>query len=154
VDSVRCLACNALHSRNTVQEQLSLNNVWPLQQAASVRPDGDMEIPDDVIAGIALPRCPACSGDLKPDVVFFGGSVPAGRVQRCYHALEQADALLVIGSSLMVFSGFRFCRRVRQLNKPIAIVNPGLTRADDLAQTRLYAPAGPLLADALRALEP
>jgi len=80
-----------------------------------------------------------------PDVVFFGGTVPALTVNTCLDALERADALLVIGSSLMVFSGYRFCRRASQLGKPIAIINPGITRADDLAHLRWHAQAGPLL---------
>jgi NAD-dependent SIR2 family protein deacetylase len=85
-------------------------------------------------------------------VIFYGGTVPKQRIQRCNEALEKADALLVIGSSLTVFSGFRFCRRAAELNKAIAIVNPGLTRADDLAHTRLHSPAGPLLKETLSLL--
>jgi NAD-dependent SIR2 family protein deacetylase len=153
VDRVRCLGCEGLHCRNSVQDLLDCHNEWPEQQSANARPDGDMEIFEDLIASIVLPRCPDCGGDLRPDVIFFGGSVPADRVSRCQRALEEADALLVAGSSLMVFSGYRFCRRASQLGIPIAIINPGVTRADELASTRLRCPAGPLLAGAITLLQ-
>jgi NAD-dependent SIR2 family protein deacetylase len=85
-------------------------------------------------------------------VVFFGGSVPTARVNACIDALERADALLAIGSSLMVFSGYRFCRRASQLGKPIAIINPGTTRADALAHLKLSSDADPLLTRAVAKL--
>jgi len=90
---------------------------------------------------------------LMPDVVFFGGTVAASTVQTCHDALEKSDALLAIGSSLMVFSGYRFCRRAHQLGKPVAIINPGVTRADQFAQLRLHALGGPLLAQVLDHLD-
>ncbi len=145
VDRVRCLACTTLHSRDSIQAQLERDNRWthPFQQ--SPRPDGDMDVPDEMLQQLVLPQCHLCAGDLMPDVVFFGGTVPPATVTTCIDALEQADALLAVGSSLTVFSGFRFCRRASQLGKPIAILNPGVTRADDLAQLKLLTPAGPLL---------
>ncbi len=97
----------------------------------------DMLDPDEIMLQLALPQCQLCAGDLMPDVVFFGGTVPTARVNTCLDALERADALLAIGSSLMVYSGYRFCRRASQLGKAIAIINPGVTRADDLAHLRL-----------------
>jgi NAD-dependent SIR2 family protein deacetylase len=108
-----------------------------------------MEIPDEIVLQLALPQCQRCAGDLMPDVVFFGGTVPTARVNTCLEALERADALLAIGSSLMVFSGYRFCRRASQLGKAIAIINPGVTRADDLAHLRFHSQAGPLLTNAV-----
>jgi NAD-dependent SIR2 family protein deacetylase len=145
VDRVRCLACGAVHGRDDVQRQLERANAWPSRPQHSARPDGDMDVPEDLLQQVTLPLCPHCSGDLRPDVVFFGGSVPAATVQACLVALERSDALLVVGSSLTVFSGYRFCRRAQELGKPIAIINPGVTRADALAQVRVFAPAGPLL---------
>ena len=153
VDRVRCMSCDRVHCRSSVQDLLRHHNEWPEPQSASARPDGDMEAPENMLSGIVLPLCTDCGGDLRPDVVFFGGSVPTERVNRCEQALEQADALLVVGSSLMVYSGYRFCRRASQLNKPIAIINPGLTRGDELAHTRLRSAAGPLLARAVAHLE-
>lgn len=145
VDRVRCLACAAVHSRDEVQALLAEGNTWPPRPPQSARPDGDMDIEEALLPGLRLPRCPRCAADLRPDVVFFGGSVAPAVVQACHDALERADGLLVVGSSLMVFSGYRFCRRAHQLAKPIAIINPGVTRADALAQVRLHSPAGSLL---------
>lgn len=149
VDRVRCLACDTLHSRDEVQQMLDAANQWPAAPAQTRRPDGDMDVADALADAVSLPRCRDCSGDLKPDVVFFGGSVPIERVRQCKDAVANADALLVIGSSLMVYSGYRFCRLARELGKPLAIANPGVTRADALATLRLYQPAGPLLTAAL-----
>ena len=76
---------------------------------------------------------------LKPDVVFFGDGVPAERTARALAQLDSADALLVVGSSLIVFSGYRFCRLAAQAGKPIAAVNLGKTRADDLLALKIEA---------------
>ncbi len=145
VDRVRCLACATLHSRDNIQQLLERENQWSYPSHHSTRPDGDMEIADEQLLQLVLPQCYLCAGDLMPDVVFFGGTVPTATVNTCLEALAQADALLAIGSSLMVFSGYRFCRRASQLGKPIAILNPGVTRADDLAHIKFQSPAGPLL---------
>lgn len=146
IDQVACLSCSALYPRHAIQQQLEQRNHWPEQPLQHPRPDGDMDVPDALVDNLNLPHCTRCDGDLMPDVVFFGGSVPRDTVQRCSDAIEQADALLVIGSSLTVFSGFRFCRLANRWDKPIAIVNPGATRADTLAQLRLQSPAEELLA--------
>ncbi len=117
VDRVRCLACATMHSRDSIQELLERENQWSYPSQQTPRPDGDMDIPDEMLLQLALPQCQLCAGDLMPDVVFFGGTVPTARVNTCLDALERADALLAIGSSLMVFSGYRFCRRASQLGK-------------------------------------
>ncbi len=145
VDRVRCLECATMHSRDSIQDMLECENQWPCPPQQTPRPDGDMDVPDEMLLQLVLPQCHLCAGDLMPEVVFFGGTVPTERVNTCLDALEQADALLAIGSSLMVFSGYRFCRRASQLGKPIAIINPGVTRADELAALRLHSQATPLL---------
>ena len=152
VDRVRCLTCSTMHNRDSIQELLERENQWLHPSHQTLRPDGDMDISDEKILQLVLPRCHLCAGDLMPDVVFFGGTVPAARVNSCLDALARADALLAIGSSLMVFSGYRFCRRASQLGKPVAIINPGITRADALAQLRLHAQAAPLLAQVVEHL--
>jgi len=151
VDQVRCLNCDALHPRDSIQGLLKKQNPWlsAVQSSHLARPDGDMEVPEDMFHALSLPKCHNCSGDLMPNVVFFGGSVPPARVSTCLDALDKADALIAIGSSLMVFSGYRFCRRASQLGKPVVIINPGITRADDLAHVKLQSPAGPLLTRAI-----
>ena len=145
LDRVRCLGCDRLHGRDSVQHILEAGNDWQQHSRQSSRPDGDAEVPEALSRQLDLPRCQACSGDLMPDVVFFGGSVPRERVETCFEALESADALLAIGSSLRVYSGYRFCRHARKLGKPLAIINPGITRADDIACLNLSSTAGALL---------
>ncbi len=146
LDRVVCLDCGTRCNRESVQLQLRELNDHLIGQTAEARPDGDTALSSDAVATVRYPACESCGGTLKPDVVFFGGSVPAERVKRCRQAIAAADALLVIGSSVQVYSGFRFCRHARQLEKPIGIINPGQTRADELAALRLSRECGPLLA--------
>jgi NAD-dependent SIR2 family protein deacetylase len=103
--------------------------------SAVVRPDGDVLLEET--RDFVVPTCAGCGGRLKPDVVFFGENVPKDRVLRCRRAVEDADALLVIGSSLTVMSGFRFVRQAARLGHPVVIVNRGPTRGDDLATLKL-----------------
>jgi NAD-dependent SIR2 family protein deacetylase len=137
LDRVRCLDCDWIHCRDDIQRQLLMRNEAVRGVAATPKPDGDAELPPQLERQFSVPSCAGCGGTLKPDVVFFGGTVPRERVQACMDAIERADALLTIGSSLQVFSGFRFCRRASELGKPVAILNPGKTRADDMAQIKL-----------------
>ena len=145
VDQVRCLGCANEVSREVVQQQLLRDNPHQPMHAALVRPDGDAEPGAELVAQIRIPACGRCGGTLIPDVVFFGGTVPRERVEACNEAIAGADALLVVGSSLQVYSGFRFCRLARDLGKPIAIINPGVTRGDPLATLKLEADCEPLL---------
>ncbi|MEE4144438.1 MAG: NAD-dependent protein deacetylase [Halieaceae bacterium] len=145
VDQVRCLHCVGVFSRELIQQKLLRDNPQPPGLPAPRRPDGDADVADEWVESIAVPRCDLCGGTLIPDVVFFGGTVPRERVQACRDAVAAADAVLAVGSSLQVFSGFRFCRLASQLGKPIAVINPGKTRADALADLKLQADCGPLL---------
>lgn len=147
LDRVVCLSCGEIICRNQVQQDLHrLNTRKDRQVGTTPRPDGDVDIPDEIVAATRVPSCHVCRGVLMPDVVFFGGTVPRPRVDACMRALEEADALLAIGSSLQVFSGFRFCRRAEQLGKPLAIVNPGKTRADSMADLRIRQDCAKVLA--------
>ncbi len=132
LDRVQCLDCAAVVSRALMQQWLQETNPDLITPLAEMRPDGDADLADDLIAGLTIPPCPHCGGVLKPDVVFFGGTVPRARVDAANEALRRSDALLIVGSSLTVFSGFRFCREAHQMGKPIATLNLGVTRADDL----------------------
>lgn len=145
LDRVKCLDCGITLSRAHLQRELELSNPSWRDQIAAIRPDGDAEVADAVVADMRVPDCRDCGGTLMPDVVFFGGTVPRDRVGRINDALESADGLLVAGSSLMVFSGFRFCRQASKLGKPIVIINRGQTRADELATLKIEADAGALL---------
>lgn len=147
LDRVLCLHCEDGFDREQVQQRLLRDNPFLVEGGAQPRPDGDADLADEVLARLRVPACERCGGVLMPDVVFFGGSVPRERVTACQEALAAADALLVAGSSLQVYSGFRFCRQAVALGKPIAILNPGLSRADGLATLRLHGPAETLLPD-------
>ena len=151
LDVVVCLACGARTSRAALQDTIAAANPnWRAEAATA--PDGDADIDATVIESFVPPRCEACSGLLKPDVVFFGENVPGDRYAHARDALARADALLVAGSSLMVYSGFRFVRLAQDAGLPIAIVNRGRTRGDDLAELKIQRDVGSALADAVSAI--
>jgi NAD-dependent SIR2 family protein deacetylase len=145
LDRVICLDCERVSEREHVQQRMAADNPQLLPLQADWLPDGDADLPQAQIADFTLPHCEHCDGALKPHVVFFGGSIPADRVQAGMDAIANADALLAVGSSLQVFSGFRFCRHAVALNKPLALINPGVTRADPLASLKLSSPCADLL---------
>jgi NAD-dependent SIR2 family protein deacetylase len=151
LDDVVCLECRGRVSRAALQLTMAAANPDWVAQAVSA-PDGDADIPDALVESFTAPRCERCGGRLKPDVVFFGENVPAARYEQAREALGRADALLVAGSSLMVYSGFRFVRQAHEAGLPIAIVNRGQTRADDLADLKVSGDVGETLADALPAV--
>ncbi len=152
IADVVCLGCGALSPRVALQDVLRQRNPqWAALQARAA-PDGDADLEHADFVDFEVPPCPRCGGMLKPDVVFFGESVPRERVAAAQDALARADALLVAGSSLMVYSGYRFALAAAQQGKPIAAVNIGRTRADDLLSLKIQSPVGPSLqslADAL-----
>ena len=148
LDVVVCLGCGARTDRSELQASIAAANPLWLADAVAA-PDGDADIADGLIESFAAPRCDRCGGLLKPDVVFFGENVPVDRYAHARDALARADALLVAGSSLMVYSGFRFVRLAHDAGLPIAIVNRGRTRADDLAELKISADVGSTLSDAV-----
>jgi NAD-dependent SIR2 family protein deacetylase len=150
VDVVRCMSCERRVPREAVQTELAARNPAFAELAARAAPDGDAELDDVDFASFTVPCCAACGGLLKPDVVFFGERVPHERVLAGFAALERADAMLVVGSSLMVYSGYRFAKAMADAGKPIAAVNLGRTRADELLTLKLSARC----ADALSFLLP
>jgi NAD-dependent SIR2 family protein deacetylase len=153
LDRVQCLACACRYSRESIQRQLLMDNPHIQPGARTTLPDGDADVAPWLVDAINVPACRNCGGILKPDVVFFGGNVPVERVRRCMEALERADALVVAGSSLQVWSGFRFCRHAEALGKPLVIINPGRTRADSLAELRVHANSERFLPDAVDMLD-
>lgn len=142
---VICVACHRLHDRDAVQRELEAHNPDLVNVVAEPAPDGDADL-TATVPSLVLPVCAACAGMLKPHVVFFGESVPAQRVERAFAILDESDALLVVGTSLAVFSGFRFVRGAHARNMPIAIVNLSETRGDRLATTCVRGSAGEVLA--------
>jgi NAD-dependent SIR2 family protein deacetylase len=146
MDRVRCLGCERRSDREELQQRLlHLNPEWEHLEAHDA-PDGDADLEAQDFAGFEIPACEHCGGILKPDVVFFGESVPQERVKAAMDAVERADAMLVIGSSLMVYSGYRFAQAAHQAGKPIAAVNLGRTRADELLSLKLNQPCVAALA--------
>jgi NAD-dependent SIR2 family protein deacetylase len=145
IDRVVCLSCGERSARESLQAALvALNPGW-LQRAAQIAPDGDADVADADVRDFRVSPCSACGGVLKPDVVFFGEHVPAERVARALSAIERARVLLVVGSSLMVFSGYRFLRAAVQRNIAIAVINRGSTRGEELATIKLDGNAGEVL---------
>jgi NAD-dependent SIR2 family protein deacetylase len=152
--NVICLGCGEHEARADLHRRLLAANPGWLDRLAPLAPDGDAELPEPEVAGFRVPACLACGGVLKPDVVFFGGNVAPARLQAAFALLDEVQALLVVGSSLAVYSGYRFALRARDRGLPIAVVNLGPTRADALAEARLERRAGealPALAGRLRA---
>ncbi len=137
IAAVRCLECGLRMPRAELQTQLAALNPGFAELDAVAAPDGDAHLESADFTAFNVPACAACRGLLKPDVVFFGESVPRQRVARAMAALECADAMLVVGSSLMVYSGYRFARAMAELGKPVAAVNLGRTRADDLLSLKV-----------------
>jgi NAD+-dependent protein deacetylase sirtuin 4 len=154
--SVGCLQCGRTEPRAGFQRRLLADNAgWAARLEGEVEqaPDGDAELPAWALESFRVPGCAACGGVVKPDVVFFGENVPAGRVDEAWRLFADGDVLLVAGSSLTVYSGRRFVYRARQEGVPIGIVNLGPTRADEMAAARVEGRLGdvlPRLADALQ----
>ena len=179
IDQVVCLACATRIPRSTIQQRLAdAHPEWttiygspdksiqdlsrqvhpytagtsePVQRfpGAITAPDGDADLEDTDLRDFRPPSCPECGGMLKPDVVFFGENVPRERFEAARAALDAADAVLVVGSSLMVYSGFRFARMAREAGLPLAILTRGVTRADHLATLKLDEECETALADAV-----
>jgi len=148
---VRCLSCRGTQTRRDYQQRLEEANAGWQADVFRYRPDGDAELAEGSSDEFVVPDCEHCGGLMKPDVVMFGESVPRERVQQATVAVARADALLVVGSSLMVYSGFRFTRQAHAQGKPIAILNRGRTRADDLATLKIDADCAEILPLAIAA---
>ena len=153
LDRVICLSCARTFARADVHELLTAANPSWEATITAINPDGDVEFTGNSFDDFVVVNCPRCNGLLKPDVVYFGENVPVDRVALAYDWVANAKALLVLGSSLYVFSGRRFVMRAAQDAIPVAIVNEGSTKCDELASVRIHAPLGATLSDLVRALE-
>jgi NAD-dependent SIR2 family protein deacetylase len=152
LSKVRCIGCDSITPRAEFQQSLQAENLNWHADVFRYNPDGDAELAGDNYRDFVVPACAGCGGIIKPDVVMFGETVPKDRVGEAVAAVERANALLVIGSSLMVFSGFRFARLAAAAKKPIAIVNQGRTRADDIATLKVDDDCAAVLGAALEML--
>jgi NAD-dependent SIR2 family protein deacetylase len=145
IHTVRCLACQRRQHRAELQQRLLRDNPALGSVLAQPLPDGDAQLEPESLEDFVVPECEACGGVLQPDVVFFGDNIPPERTRQALDWMDEADALLVVGSSLMVFSGYRFCKLAAAAGKPIAAVNAGKTRADELISLKLALPAQEVL---------
>lgn len=153
IDTVCCLGCGVRSPRLALQDELARRNPrWVALDARSA-PDGDADLDAQDFAQFDVPPCSQCGGMLKPDVVFFGESVPRERVATVRAALAQADAMLVVGSSLMVYSGYRFVEDAVSAGKPVAVVNIGRTRADAVVTVKIEQEVGAALEALVARLE-
>ena len=149
---VVCLDCRERMTRHALQTMIDrMNDGWD-PGSTRLAPDADASVADESIATFQAPDCPNCGGVLKPDVVFFGENVPRDIVDDCFATIDRADALLVVGSSLTVWSGYRFVRAASQRGIPIAIVNIGVTRGDEHASMKIEGRCGSVLSDLERRL--
>jgi NAD-dependent SIR2 family protein deacetylase len=150
--SVVCLTCGGAIARAELDIRLREANEGWIARVLAINPDGDVELSDMEVEDFRLVDCALCGGLLKPDVVFFGESVPADRVSRCFGLVASSRLLLVLGSSLTVMSGRRFVLRAAQLGIPVAIVNQGMTRGDAHATLTVDGPLGVVLSELVRRL--
>lgn len=157
LDRVVCLSCGRLSPRAHLDRRLrAVNRAWRAR-VLKVNPDGDVDLPEQDLDAFRTVDCDICGGVLKPDVVFFGETVPADRVATCFALVDSARSLVVLGSSLTVMSGYRFVLHAAKRGTRVAIVNTGPTRGDAKAQVRVDAPLGvvlPALIDRLGAVSP
>ncbi|MEJ2895668.1 NAD-dependent protein deacetylase [Bordetella avium] len=146
LDEVICTHCDWRGPRKAWQEKLeAMNPAWMFLDADDA-PDGDADLDGLDFSLFEVPACPRCGGIVKPDVVFFGELVPSERTTQAYAALARAHAMLVVGSSLMVHSGFRYVQAAVREGKPVAAINLGRTRADDLLTLKISQPCDQVLA--------
>jgi NAD-dependent SIR2 family protein deacetylase len=147
LDRVRCLGCGERTPRGELDGRLRAANPGWAAEVTQVNPDGDVTLADDQVLSFRVVDCAGCGGLLKPDVIFFGENVPRPRVDECFALVGRSRALVVLGSSLTVMSGYRFVRHAARLDVPVVIINQGATRGDAAAMITLDAPLGETLRD-------
>jgi NAD-dependent SIR2 family protein deacetylase len=152
LSQVRCLRCDEPEPRAALQARLEALNPQLFHVQAALAPDGDADLSREWLREFRVANCLSCDGVLKPNVVFFGENVPRDRVHAAAHLVGQAEALLVLGSSLAVFSGYRFVKRAHELGRPIGLVTLGETRADALVDVRVDAKLMTVLPELARVL--
>ena len=154
IEAVLCTACGHRYERQEIQKAIeTLNGINETQTIDAPRPDGDIPVSNEWIEQFQVPDCDRCGGFLKPDVVFFGGNLAPQIKEAALVAVDESSALVVVGSSVQVFSGYRLCRRAAERGIPILLINPGQGRADEIATHRILYPAEIALPIVARRLE-
>lgn len=151
LERVLCLECGLGSAREELQQRLELLNPDWAPEVLAINPDGDADLDEQSYPGFRIAGCSDCGGTLKPDVVFFGESVPRARLAAADRLIEDADAMLIVGTSLVVWSGYRLARQAAERGIPIVAVNNGLTRADGMLEFKLEGDCGAVLERALPA---
>lgn len=152
LDRVSCLGCGTTWPRSHIQQRLAHANTDWTAHSTTFNPDGDAELSETEVHSFNEVSCELCEGIIKPDVVYFGENVPSARVEQSYDMVNSAKCLLVLGSTLTVFSGRRFALHAQKNSIPIAIINDGPTRADDIAQVKLESSLGSTLTSIVNSL--
>lgn len=142
---VHCLSCDNRLPRTQLQEIIKRENPMWHSESIEMAPDGDVQLTEEQIKGFKVPSCDKCGGILKPEIIFFGDNVPRPTVDFVFGKVKECDRLLVLGSSLEVYSGYRFVNAAHEQKKPIAIVNIGKTRADKLSTIKISAKCSDIL---------
>lgn len=150
---VMCLNCDNIIDRHDFQKVLDQLNPTIQAVTREIRPDGDVELSDEQVDEFILPPCKNCGGILKPDIVFFGDNVPRTVVENIQKIVNKSDALLILGTSLTTFSGYRIILQAIEAKKPIAIVNIGETRADKHAIVKVESRCGEVLTKLISMLD-
>ena len=154
IEAVLCTACGHRYERQEIQKAIeTLNGINETQTIDAPRPDGDIPVSNEWIEQFQVPDCDRCGGFLKPDVVFFGGNLAPQIKEAALVAVDESSSLVVVGSSVQVFSGYRLCRRAAERGIPILLINPGQGRADEIATHRILYPAEIALPIVARRLE-
>lgn len=142
---VKCLSCPYEVDRFTLQDTLMERNPDMKGSFSMIRPDGDVELSKEEVDKFRVPLCPKCEGAMKPDIIFFGDNVPKARVEQIRKQVSNSEAILVLGSSLTVYSSYRIILQAKEENKEVAILNIGPTRADDIADMKVSTKCGDIL---------
>lgn len=142
---VKCLSCPYEVDRFTLQDTLMERNPDMKGSFSMIRPDGDVELSKEEVDKFSVPLCPKCEGAMKPDIIFFGDNVPKARVEQIRKQVSNSEAILVLGSSLTVYSSYRIILQAKEENKEVAILNIGPTRADDIADMKVSTKCGDIL---------
>ncbi|MCK7676187.1 Sir2 family NAD-dependent protein deacetylase [Corynebacterium pygosceleis] len=136
---VTCLRCGTREPRHELDHRLDAANPGYLERALTagtgdVRPDGDIDLTPDVATHFRLVGCTSCGSTLlKPDVVYFGEPVPTDRRDAVGRLIHDSRALIVMGSSLAVMSGYRIALDACRAGLPLIVINGGPGRADTRA---------------------
>ena len=145
--SVGCIAqgCDYTIPRHDFQMILDQMNPHMEDKSTMIRPDGDVELPQEYVEIFKIPPCPKCGGDMKPEIVFFGDNVPRTRIEKVVRMIIESDGVLVLGSSLTVFSGYRIVLQAKELGLPVGIINIGVTRGDPKADLKISGKCGDII---------